>query len=195
MAGPRSGQGVRFIFSGRGAASGPGREGRDLYRNIPQELRELIEPVIEAHGLELVDVEFHKGRAPWMLRVIVDTPAGDGRVPVERCAEVSRELSTHLDAHDPIPSRYLLEISSPGLARVLGREKDFRAACGAEVRVETRRPLAGRRRFQGRLLAVEEGGIRIALGAEEVTIPFAEMAKASKVYQFTREDFTGRAGR
>jgi ribosome maturation factor RimP len=166
-----------------------------VYRNIPQELRELIEPVIEAHGLELVDVEFHKGRAPWLLRVIVDTPSGDGRVAVDRCAEVSRELSTHLDARDPIPTRYQLEISSPGLARVLGREKDFLAARGAEVRVETRRPLSGRRRFQGRLLAVEEGGVRIALGEQEVNIPFAEMAKASKVYRFTREDFTGGAGR
>jgi ribosome maturation factor RimP len=165
-----------------------------VYRDIPQELRELIEPVIESYELELVDVEFHRGRAPWRLRVIVDTPEGDGRVLVDRCAEVSRELGTHLDARDAIPARYHLEVSSPGLARVLGRAKDFEAVQGSEVRVETRRPLSGRRRFQGRLVAVEGEGVRLEVEKSEVAIAFAEMAKASKVYHFTREDFSSRGG-
>ena len=160
-----------------------------MYRDIPRELREWIEPVVESHALELVDVELHKGRSPWILRVIVDTPVGDGRVGIELCAQVSRELGTQLDAHDAIPVRYRLEVSSPGLSRVLGREKDFAAARGCEVWLETRRPLDGRRRFQGELLEVGAEGLRMKVDGAELSIAFAEVAKAHKVYHFTPEDF------
>jgi ribosome maturation factor RimP len=166
-----------------------------VYRDIPRELRDLIEPVVEAGGLELVDATLHRGRTPWSLRVVVDTPAGDGRVSVDRCAEVSRELGTQLDAHDAIPVRYCLEVSSPGLERVLARERDFAAACGEEVWVETRAPLDGRRRFQGRLLGLEGQELRLDLAGREVAIPFAEVARAHRVYRFTREDFGGEKGR
>ncbi len=166
-----------------------------MYRDIPRELRELIEPVVESHALELVDVELHKGRGPWILRVIVDTPSGDGRVGVELCAGVSRELGTHLDAHDAIPVRYRLEVSSPGLSKRLGRDKDFAAARGSEVWLETRRPLDGRRRFQGELVDVDAEVLRMRVEGAEVRIPFAEVAKANKVYHFTREDFSARADR
>jgi ribosome maturation factor RimP len=166
-----------------------------MYRDIPKELRELIEPVVEAHALELVDAELHRGRAPSILRVVVDTPEGDGRVAVERCARVSRELETHLDARGPIAGRYQLEVSSPGLSRVLGREKDFAAACGSEVALQTRRPFSGRRRFQGRLLGVEAGTLRMEVDGSELQIPFAEVAKANRVYRFTRDDFSRGAAR
>jgi ribosome maturation factor RimP len=160
-----------------------------VYADIPTDLRRLIEPIVEDHGLELVDVEFARGRPPWRLRVVVDNPAMDGRVPVDRCAEVSRELGARLDAAGAIETRYLLEVTTPGFDRVLAREKDFVAACGAEVRVETRRPLEGRRRFRGRLSAFEGGTLRIAVEGRPVAIPFAEVAKANCVYEFTREDF------
>lgn len=161
-----------------------------MYHDIPEELRVLIEPVVEAHGLELVDAELLRGRGPWELRVTVDTPEGDGKVSIERCAEVSREIGTNLDAVDAIPSRYRLEVSSPGLDRHLGREKDLLAACGSEVRIETRRPLDGRRRFRGRLLEFANGTARIDVGGSQpVEIPLAEIGKANRVYEFTRADF------
>jgi ribosome maturation factor RimP len=166
-----------------------------VYRDIPTELRELIEPVVEAYELELVDADLHRGRAPWTLRVVVDTPAGDGRVPVEQCAAVSRELGTHLEARDAIPVRYRLEVSSPGLSRVLAREKDFRAARGEDVAIETRQPLDGRRRFRGRLLGFEADTLRLELDEREVEIPFGDVAKAHTVYRFTREDFARKEAR
>ena len=166
-----------------------------MYRDIPQEIRGLIEPVVESHGLELVDVELARGRAPWVVRVIVDTRECDGRVSVERCAEVSREIGTHFDAANAISASYRLEVSSPGLDRRLAREKDFSAACGREVQIETRRPLDGRRRFRGTLLGFEAGVARVAVDGRELTIPFAEVAKANAVYLFTRADFAQRADR
>jgi ribosome maturation factor RimP len=166
-----------------------------VYRDIPEEMRALIEPLVDDHGLELVDVDLKRGRAPWILRVIVDTQDGDGRVPVEQCARVSREIGSHLDAGDLIPARYTLEVSSPGLDRVLAREKDFRAACGREVKLETRAPRDGRRRFRGRLVSFDDEVARLLVDGEEVEIAFADVARASAVYEFTREDFAKRASR
>jgi len=166
-----------------------------VYRDIPEEMRVLIEPIVADHGLELVDVERRQGRAPWTLRVIVDTREGDGRVPVDRCADVSREVGTHLDAAGTIPVAYNLEVSSPGLDRVLAREKDFERACGQEVKVETRTPIEGRRRFRGRLQGFESGAARVEVDGEPVAVPFEEIARARVVYEFTREDFAAKAGR
>jgi ribosome maturation factor RimP len=165
----------------------------DVYRDIPEDLKALIEPVVEDASFELVDVLLGRGRQPWLLRITIDTPSGDGRVPVECCADVSREIGTHLDATDAIPVPYRLEVSSPGLDRPLAREKDFAAACGAEVRIETREPLDGRRRFRGLLLGFEDGIARVSVDGREVEIPFAEVAKANRIYEFTRDDFAGRA--
>jgi ribosome maturation factor RimP len=165
-----------------------------VYRDIPEDMRTLIEPIVADHGLELVDVEHHQGRPPWTLRVIVDTASGDGLVPVERCAHVSREIAAQLDATDAIPVRYQLEVSSPGLDRVLAREKDFVRACGREIRLETRTPLDGRRRFRGRLLTFDAGIARMSVDGSEVSIHFDDVAKARAVYEFTRDDFAQRTG-
>ena len=160
-----------------------------MYADIPEALRGLIEPIVRDHGLELVDADFARGRPPWRLRVVVDNPEMDGRVPIERCAEVSRELGARLDAADAVAASYLLEVTSPGFDRVLAREKDFAAAGGGEGRVETRRPIEGRRRFRGRLLGFEGGLLRLSVDGREALVPFAEVAKAQTVYEFSREDF------
>ncbi len=160
-----------------------------MYRDIPAELGSLVEPVVADHGLELVDLDLIRGRGPWLVRVIVDTLDGDGRVSIERCAALSRELGSQLDAVDAIPARYTLEVSSPGLDRRLSREKDFRAACGSEVWIETRQPLDGRRRFRGQLLAFDGGTAQVSVDGREVAIPFDAVSKANTIYQFSRADF------
>lgn len=111
------------------------------------------------HECELVDVEMTQNSAQaksrGLLRITVDSPSGDGRVPIERCVAISREVETLLDAGDAIPGAYQLEVSSPGLDRVLGREKDFIAAIDQVVKLRTSRPIEGRKRFRGRLISVE----------------------------------------
>lgn len=160
-----------------------------MYRDIPQDLLALIEPVVVDAGFELVDVLVRRGGTPWLVRVTIDTPAGDGRVSIERCADVSREIETVLDAADAIAASYRLEVSSPGLDRVLAREKDFEAARGSRVQVETRRPLEGRRRFKGLLLGFDDRVARVDVDGAEYGIPFDEVAKAKVIYEFTRADF------
>ncbi len=165
-----------------------------VYRDIPEELRALIEPVVDEAGFELVDVQLAHGGRPRTLKITIDTPELDGRVSVDGCAAISRELGCQLDVADAIESTYSLEVSSPGLDRPLTREKDFAFACGREVHIETRQPICGRRRFRGVLLRFEEDVAAIEVDGNEVEISFAEVSKAKTVYQFSRADFVGRAG-
>ncbi|MGH0032986.1 MAG: ribosome maturation factor RimP [Myxococcota bacterium] len=155
----------------------------------------MIEPVVTDAGFELVDVTMRRGRPPWLLRVTLDTPVGDGRVPVDRCAEVSREIETQLDVADAVESSYRLEVSSPGLDRVLAREVDFERARGSVVSIETRRPIDGRRRFRGELLAFDGEAAEVSVDGAAFRIPFADVAKAKAIYEFSAEDFAGGAGR
>lgn len=166
-----------------------------MYRDIPDKLRAVVEPIVVGHGLELVDAEVLSVPGGPLVRVVVDTPEGDGRVPVERCAEVSRELGTGLDAADLFPRGYRLEVASPGLDRLLAREKDFAAACGSEVKIETRRPIEGRRHFRGELVAFEDGVARLRVDGADHAVPFEAVARARRVYHFTPADFSTKPSR
>ena len=161
-----------------------------MYRDIPADLRALIEPVVEDHGFELVDVAISRGGGPGAVRVTIDSTRGDGLVPIAVCADVSREIETQLDANEAVTGSYRLEVSSPGLDRALTREKDFTAACGEEIKIRTRRPLDGRRRFKGVLIAFTDGIARMVIDGCEVEIPFDEVEKANKLYKFSRADFS-----
>jgi len=165
-----------------------------VYRDIPEDLRALIEPIVDEAGFELVDAQLARGGRPWTLKVTIDTPEGDGRVPVDSCAAVSRELGSQLDVADLIKTVYRLEVSSPGLNRPLTREKDFASACGREVQIETRQPISGRRRFRGVLVRFEANVAAVQVDGNEVEISFADVSKAKTVYQFSRTDFVGQAG-
>lgn len=146
-----------------------------MYKDIPETLLRVVEPVVRDHGLELVAAPLAGGAR---LRVIVDTPAGDGRVDIEACARLSRELGHALDAIGPRSESYQLEVSSPGLDRTLGRPVDFERAVGRRVQVVTRAPLEGRRRFKGELLAFAASCARIQTDSGPVEVPFAQIARA-----------------
>jgi len=154
----------------------------------------LIEPIVDEAGFELVDAQLARGGRPWTLKITIDTPECDGRVPVDSCAVVSRELGSQLDVANTIEANYRLEVSSPGLDRPLTREKDFASACGREVQIETRQPISGRRRFRGVLVRFEGDVATVDVDGNEVEISFAEVSKAKAVYQFSRTDFVERTG-
>jgi ribosome maturation factor RimP len=154
--------------------------------------------VVDEQGCELVDVEVARNRGEGLLRITVDSPQGDGRVAIERCVTISREIETLLDAAEAMTTTYRLEVSSPGLDRLLGREKDFVGALDQEIKLRTRRPLEGRKRFRGRLLGVESGAstvLRVEVDGEEVSIPFDEVEKANTIYAFSPADFDKKRGR
>jgi ribosome maturation factor RimP len=135
----------------------------------------LIEPLLGRLGYELVDLEYGGGYGRGNLKVFIDSAAGVG---LEDCERVSREISALLDVEDPIPGAYTLEVSSPGFDRVLRTPAHFGRFVGSRVFVELKEPRAGRRRYTGELLAVDEGGIALAVDKERVAVAFAEIGKA-----------------
>jgi ribosome maturation factor RimP len=142
---------------------------------LRERLIALIEPLVERLGFELVQLEYGAGRAHAVLRLFLDAPAG---VTLDDCAHVSREVSALLDLEDPIPCAYTLEVSSPGFDRVLRTPAHFGRFLGARVYVELKEPRAGRRRYTGKLLTVDDGGIALEVDHEHVAVSFSEIGKA-----------------
>jgi len=145
---------------------------------LRERLIALIEPLLQRLGYELVELEFSAGRAHAVLRLFIDREDREAGVTLDDCAQVSREVSTLLDVEDPIPSAYTLEVSSPGFDRVLRTQAHFGRFVGERVFVELKEPRAGRRRYTGKLLTVDEAGIALEVDREQVTVSFAEIGKA-----------------
>lgn len=121
-------------------------------------VRDLVAPLVAALDLELYDVEHGGG----VLRVVVDRPGG---VDLEALGEVTRLVSVTLDDADPLPGRYTLEVSSPGLERRLRTPEHFLAAVGEDVAVKTAPDVEGDRRCDGTLVAADADGITIRTDA------------------------------
>ena len=139
------------------------------------EVERLVGPPIEGLGYELVRVRLTGGGVP-TLQIMAERK--DRReMSVDDCAEISRLISAVLDVDDPIPGSYTLEVSSPGLDRPLVRAGDYERFAGCEVRVETRGPIDGRKRFRGRLVGRRGEQVVIAVGDVEHAIPFAEVLR------------------
>ena len=146
-----------------------------MTQTLRERLIALIEPVAARLGYELVELEFAAGRAHGAVRLFIDREAG---VTLEDCAAVSRAVSALLDSEDPIPHAYSLEVSSPGFDRVLRTRAHFGRFVGSRVFVELKEPRAGRRRYTGKLLTVDEAGIELEVEREHVAMTFAEIGKA-----------------
>ncbi len=145
-------------------------------------LLELIDPVAEAAGYEVVRLRLMGGDKQRRLQVMAERPS-DGDMNVEDCARLSRAISEVLDAADPIAGEYVLEVSSPGVDRPLTRLKDFETYEGYDARIELDRLAEGRKRFKGKLAGAEGDSIAIDLEGEDETalIPFAWVSDAKLV--------------
>lgn len=129
-----------------------------MSENVSKAVSELVEPVAQAHGLQLVDVEFSPSGGKSILRLTLDR---DGGINVDHLAKMSREVGDLLDAHDTVPGEYTLECSSPGVNRPLKKPADFARFCGKEVALKTTDEIEGERKFAGLLVAAGEEGIEI----------------------------------
>lgn len=119
---------------------------------------ELLAPIVESCGFELVDVEYVKEAGNWYLRGYIDKPDG---ITVNDCEAVSRAFSDKLDEKDFIEDSYIMEISSPGLDRPLKKEKDFARSMGKLVEVRTYRPIEKQKEFCGVLTAYDSNSVTI----------------------------------
>lgn len=126
--------------------------------NTESKVLPLLEPIVEANNLELVDLEFVKEGVNWYLRVYIDK---EGGVNIDDCEQVSRALEAKLDEADPIEQAYILEVSSPGIDRPLKKEADFVKYQGEIIDVKLYKPQNGNKQYQGKLLGLENGVLSI----------------------------------
>jgi len=143
-------------------------------------IERLLAPSLQGMGFRLVRVTFGGGGRP-VLQVMAE-PRDGSPMTVEHCAEVSRVVSAVLDVEDPIPTAYMLEVSSPGIDRPLVDRDDFRRFAGFEARIDLLRPADGRKRFRGRIKPVgPEDMVTIVDEKGPASFPFDDIAKAKLI--------------
>ncbi len=148
------------------------------------EIAELLQPAVQALGLELLGVEYLPASGNATLRLYIDvTEAERGTrvVNIEDCEAVSREVSAQLDVEDPISDNYTLEVSSPGVDRPLFSAAHFARFLGEEAKVVLKLPQEGRRRVQGHIVSVEGQAITLAFDNRQLTFSADNLDKARLV--------------
>lgn len=140
-------------------------------------LTAMLQPVVAGLGYDLWELEFLPGRGAALLRIYLDTDAHEG-ITVEDCERASRAVSEVLDAADPIPGNYTLEVSSPGMDRPLRVARHFAPFVGEQVFVEMVNAHEERRRFKGRLAAAGEDTIEVEVDGRTYRLPIAGIRKA-----------------
>jgi ribosome maturation factor RimP len=143
---------------------------------VREQLIELLEPLVRHLGYELWELEL-SGRNG-VLRIYIDSPEG---IDVGDCETVSRAVSERMDEADPISGEYTLEVSSPGLDRVLRTQQHFERFVGEQASVEMKQLVNGRRRFLGKLLQVSAQGIQLEMEGETFELALANIQKARLV--------------
>ena len=143
---------------------------------IISRLEELIRPLVESQGGDLVDLQYGRPkRGRGILRLFVDRPGG---ITIEELARINRIVGGLLEVHDVIPGSYTLEVSSPGLTRALKKPEDYQRYAGRLVRVTTRTPWEGRQVHSGILQGLEDDQVFLKEGDRVLCIPLNEIAKA-----------------
>ncbi len=147
-------------------------------QEIVERVKELLQPILEEGGFELVDVEFVREPVGWVLRIYADRPQGG--ITISDCQWISERIGTVLDVEDLIPHAYNLEVSSPGLDRPLKSQKDFERHKGTVVKIKTTEPLENQRNFKGEVISTSERGVTLhdVSRNAEVEIPYEKIKSA-----------------
>ncbi len=146
--------------------------------SMDRRIAEIIAPVIEDLGFELVRVRLMAGKTR-TLQIMAERP--EGGIEVDDCARISTAVSAILDVEDPIEDNYTLEVSSPGIDRPLTRLKDFDTWAGYEAKLETAEMIDGRRRFKGTLAGTEGSEVLIEIAEGTIGLQFDWLTEAKLV--------------
>ena len=149
--------------------------------DVAAHLEGLLKDVVELDGVELVYVEYRPEGSPSVLRIYIDKLGGVG---LKDCERVSKQASALLDDETFTLSRFVLEVSSPGIERPLFKEADYRRFVGKEIRLITTETIEDRRKFTGLIRTFSEGILKLEFDGETYQIPFSKISKANLVHQF-----------
>lgn len=145
------------------------------FAKLEKTATDLVQPVCEAAGMELVLAELRREPAGRILRLYVDRPGG---VTLDDCALISRQVADLLDVSLEGIGPYNLEVSSPGTNRPLVTENDYRRFTGHTVRISLHEPVNGQKKFKGTLSAVIDGTVQIKTETGTVSFDFSQIARA-----------------
>ena len=151
------------------------------FEQLLGEVRQVVEPILQSQGFELVDLEYQRESRGWVLRIYLDR---EGGVTLDECAEVSREAGALLEVKDVIPNPYVLEVSSPGLTRPLKKPEDFDKYRNRLVNIKLFQPLEGRKNFKGTLLGLEGKKVRLDIEGLIYELPLQGIARANLEIEF-----------
>jgi len=159
-----------------------------VLRVLQERLTQLLEPLVESLGYELLLLEFSPQGRSALLRLYLD--ASDG-VTLGDCESVSREVAALMDVEDPIKVPYQLEVSSPGMDRPLTKPMHFERFAGSKARVELEVPQNGQRRFVGVIAGINGEAVRLVVQQGEVQLPFSAISRARLVPDFSSKTAEG----
>ena len=151
------------------------------FDRILQEVRQVIDPILQSQGVELVDLEYQRESQGWVLRVYIDR---EGGITLGDCSELSGEIGTILEVRDLIINPYTLEVSSPGLTRPLKKPEDYNKYRNHLVKIKTFEPIDGRKNFKGTLQGLEGEMVYVQAEGKILGIPFQGIAKANLEIEF-----------
>ena len=160
--------------------------------SVLADVEAVVRPVLAANGLELFDLSLRAERGGWIMRVVIDAPAvrdATGGVTVDECANVSRDVSTALDEADPVPHAYVLEVSSPGVERVLRGSADYLRFEGKSAKVTLTEPREGIGTVaRGVLAGVRDDNLMLMRGeGDVVALPFGSIRRAQLVFELVAQ--------
>ncbi len=150
--------------------------------NVELKIAEIVAPVVEGIGLELVDVEYIQDGGYWFVRIYIDNENSEKGIDLDECTAVSRAVENQIDAI--IEEKFFLEVSSPGLERPLKKEKDFIKFQGGKVSVKLKHKLDEKKSYEGILKKYENGKLYLLTEEKEVEIPVEEIKKANLIFEF-----------
>ena len=152
-------------------------------------VRDIVDPLVRRRGLFLVDIQYTEGGGAPHLRVFADAPGG---ISLTQLQDLSETVGDILDAEDPLPSRYTLEVSSPGVDRPMTQLAHFEAAKGTEVLVVTTTKIDGSRKHRGMLTSVGAQDVVVLVDGSARTLPLHAVDHAHTIYKFQAADKPGK---
>jgi len=150
-------------------------------KNIAGTVRDLVAPVADSLGFMLWDVEYLKEGADMILRITIDKPEG---IDIEDCERMARAIDPIIDEADPIEVSYKMEVSSPGIERVLSRPEHFEACIGEKVELKLYAPIDGKKQLIGILAAADEKTVTVTVEGAETVLEKSAVAKVSTVFDW-----------
>ncbi len=150
-------------------------------RSVNHKIDELIAPILAEEGLQLFDVSLVGSKGNWVLRVTIEKPGGS--VNLDDCVRASHAIEDVIEVEGGLTDAYHLEVSSPGLNRPLKKKEHFEKVLGEVIRVETEKPLNGRRNYKGVLEALQDNQLMIKIDGVLHAVPLDQVAKANLEYK------------